>query len=255
MVPRTWLLVSILALPRVEASELLPAFSARAEGARFVPADVDFEWVGWVGAGATLLRAGRTSVDFDADIETIMGDERRWFDANQGNYHLELGARRPWRRAELALFYHHVSRHALDREKPEVRNWNVLGLRLRGPLPAALGRPGRAALSLGPVLFAFELGYRFEAEGSADMELVPWTWGQLYASGLLRFVEARPTPEFPRGDFLDGILELGVRWRRAGRSAEVFAAFERRNDASLFVPQVRTGGRIGLRLAFESEPR
>lgn len=243
----------LLACYPIRGSELLPAFSARAGGARYLPADRDFEWVGWVGAGATLMRAHETSLDFDADVETILGNERRGFDANQANYHLELAARRAWRGSELALFFHHVSRHAIDRDKPAVRNWNVLGLRLRRPLPAGLGLPGRVTLSLGPALYSFELGYRWEIVSAVELEVLRRSWGQVYTNGVLRGVEARATPQFSREGFLDALVEVGARLQRRGRALEIYVALEGRNDASLFGRDERTGARIGLRFALESE--
>lgn len=242
----------LLACSPLWGSELLPDFEARAGGARYLPADRDFEWVGWVGAGVTLLRARETSLDFDADVETILGNERRGFDANQANYHLELAASRAWRGAELALFLHHVSRHAIDRDKPDVRNWNVLGLRLRRPLPAGLGLPGRVTLSMGPALDSFELGYRWEVVSAVELEVLRRGWGQLYTNGMLRGVGARATPQFPREGFLEALVEAGARLQRPRRALEVYVALEGRNDASLFGPDGRTGARIGWRFALES---
>jgi len=56
--------------------------------ARYVPSEDAFVWDGWIGAGAGLLRVGRATAYFTADVETIIGREKRTFDANQANYHL-----------------------------------------------------------------------------------------------------------------------------------------------------------------------
>ena len=238
---------------RTSGGELLPAFRARVEGARYLPADRDFEWVGWVGAGATLVRAGKAELDFDADVETILGHERRAFDANQANYHLELAAGRPWKAGQLALFFHHVSRHASDRDKPQVRNWNVLGVRARHPLPACLGVPGTARLSVGPALYSFELGYRWEVVAALEVEVLRRASGTVYSRGGLRWVAVRPDPLFERGSFVDAGFEAGWRVARRAGALEAYLAVESRNDAGVFLPDQRTGARLGVRLALRDD--
>jgi hypothetical protein len=114
----------------------LPEAFARLKAARYVPADDDQAWTGWIGAGADLLRAGRVTVELTADVETIIGRERRTFDANQANYHLAGAARIGVGRYEVAPFFHHVSRHVVDRPKTQAVDWNVLGARATAPLPA-----------------------------------------------------------------------------------------------------------------------
>ena len=74
-----------------------------------------------------LVRVRDTTAYFTADVETIIGDTLRTFDANQANYHLEAGLRQRVGRGAATLFFHHVSRHYVDRAKTQAVDWNILG--------------------------------------------------------------------------------------------------------------------------------
>ena len=87
------------------AAELLPEVSVHLRAAHYAPAPPDFDWQGWIGAGAGLARFAGTTVYFTADVETIIGHELRTFDANQANYHLESGFRGKMGPGTATLFY------------------------------------------------------------------------------------------------------------------------------------------------------
>ena len=59
-----------------EPPSFLPEAFARLRAARYVPADRDQVWTGWIGAGADLLRIGRVTAELTADVETIIPEER-----------------------------------------------------------------------------------------------------------------------------------------------------------------------------------
>jgi hypothetical protein len=71
---------------------------------------------------------GRTSVLID--YEAVLGTQLRAFDPNQGNYTLEATSSARLRGTEVALMFHHVSRHLSDRPKTAAIAWNVLGVRV-----------------------------------------------------------------------------------------------------------------------------
>jgi hypothetical protein len=71
---------------------------------------------------------GRTSVL--VDFESVLGDEYRAFDPNQGNYTLEVSSSARVGETEIAAMFHHVSRHLSDRPKTFAIAWNVLGARV-----------------------------------------------------------------------------------------------------------------------------
>jgi hypothetical protein len=238
----------LLATPAsADPPAFLPEVFARLTAARYVPADDDQAWTGWIGGGADLFTAGRTTLQFTADVETVIGRERRTFDANQANYHLTVAARVDAGRATVTPFFHHVSRHVVDRPKTQAVDWNMVGVRAALPLP---GERGRVTLGVGHTIQVSLVGYGWELTARGEADLLKRDFGALYAVLELRHVTADPVPEFPRGGFTDWTVEGGARWRSGPRSLDTFAAFERRNDVFVEVPGARDrlllGFRIGL---------
>ena len=226
--------------------EVLPAVTVHLEAVRYAPSERDLRWSTWIGAGATALRVGPWTFFGNADLETILGDELRTFDANQANYHLALGAQVSLGPVALSPFFHHVSRHHVDRPKERAVDWNVLGLRLSGERGGTL--PVRFHASVGKTTQASLPGYQWELTGGLDADLYRWSGGAGYARGSFRLVTVGEAPEIARGDFADLTAEGGVRWRFGPRAVEVFVAFERRNDVFLEIPSVRDRALLGFRI-------
>ena len=146
-------------------------------------------------------------------------------------------------------FFHHVSRHLIDREKEPAVDWNMLGVRAETRLGAR--RRARIGGSVGHTTLASLVGYRWELTGHGDLEVVPRRARRPATSrARARFVTVDPEPELPRDDFLDWAVEGGFRFRREHRVFDAFAAYERRNDVLLLVPSVRTRGLFGIRFRF-----
>lgn len=251
------LFVLSLALARVpalagQAPELLPELRARLRAARYAPSDRDLRWTGWIGAGAGLVRFREVTGYFDADVETIIGSERRALDANQANYHLELGARRPLGSGEVGLFFHHVSRHAQDRPKVQAVDWNIVGLRATGRLPREFFVPTRVALAIGHTTQVSLVGYQWEMTLRAEAEILTRAWGQTYLTSEARLVTTERSRTFPRSGFIDLTAEAGSRWTRGERELDVYAAFEHRNDVFPLTPGSRTRALLGFRIGFVS---
>ena len=227
-------------------AELLPAVSLHLQAGRYAPTETDLHWTGTMGGGVDLARAGPASAYITGDVETIIGDTRRGFDASQANYSLETGLR--WRLGTLTVtpFFHHVSRHLSDREKPEAVDWNLAGLRVN----AAFGTrtPVRVVASLGHTTLASLVGYRFEALLRAEVVLARGPSGELYARLGFRGVTVEPEPPLSRDDFADILAEAGWRLSRGERALELFAAFERRNDVRLLEPGAVSRGVFGFRV-------
>lgn len=239
-----------------QGTALLPDVSVHLEAARYTPTEEDFRYVGWIGAGVGLVRVDDATAYFKADLETILGDQPRAFGANQANYHLELGVRFSGPSRELTAFFHHVSRHAVDRPKVDAVDWNVLGLRLAGRL-SELPIPLRGSLSIGHTTLASLVGYRFEVVARLEAELVHGDRSALYLLPSARLVTVEETDAFPRGTFVDASVEAGVRWVRQGRSLQTFVAYERRNDVLLLEPASHDRALVGFRVGFaraESPP-
>jgi hypothetical protein len=219
----------------------LPDVFARFEGARYVPGDDEQVWTAWIGAGADLLKVGAVTFEFTGDVETIIGSELRTFDPNQANYHLAGGMRIAVAGDEVIPFFHHVSRHAVDRPKIEAVDWNLMGVRAR--VRFAGGR-GWLLVGVGHTLGDTPVNYGWELTGRAEFEPVR----RVYAAADVRRVTAEPAPLFPRGSFTDLSFEGGARWRGGPRSIDVFAAFERRNDVFVQSPGVRERLLLGFRI-------
>lgn len=238
-----------LAVRAAGDSEFLPEVGVRLQAARYAPSDVDLVYEGWIGASAGLARFGRTTGYLAADVETILGNGRREFDANQANYHLELGARRALARdRSLTLFLHHVSRHEQDRNKPEAVDWNLLGVRFEAPFPVEFGVPGRVAFGLGHTTQQSLVGYRWELTSQILADLLQRRFGTVYGALGLRLLSAVPSAPFERRGFLDFFAEAGVRFRRNGRMIEGFVALDHRNDVLIAEPLTDTRALLGFRI-------
>jgi len=243
------LLAGLAGSPAAAETVLLPDVSVHLLAAHYAPVDTDFRWVGWIGGGAGLVEVGGVTAYFTADVETIIGNARRTFDANQANYHLEVGARRRLgERHEAAIVFHHVSRHVVDRAKAEAVDWNLLGVRVSGERPGRV--PFAYTASLGRTTLASLVGYRWEAAGRLDATIVGGEKAEVYVAGDARYVTALRSAAFPRGNFLDRSAEGGVRWRRGGRRLETFAAWQRRHD--VFVQRAGAWSRalFGFRISY-----
>ncbi len=245
---RVGIVLVLASLPsrlRGQEVELFPEVTVQMMAARYAPSEDAFVWDGWIGAGAGLLRVGRATAYFTADVETIIGREKRTFDANQAAYHLEAGARIRIGRHLLDPFFHHVSRHLVDRPKIDAVDWNIVGLRVAGPLP---GDTGRYAASVGHTIQWSKVSYHWELTGLMEMDLVRGAWGAAYVLASARAVSVKNPPVLARGNFLDLTGEGGVRFPRGGGNLALFVAYERRNDVYLEVPGVRKRALIGLRI-------
>lgn len=231
-----------------------PEFAVHLEAARYAPVETDLYWTGWIGAGAEVLKVGRAAGYFEADVETVLGNTLRPFEATQANYHLEPGARLAVGGGAVEVFFHHVSRHYVDRPKIQAVDWNVLGVRARGRLGRRLRVPGWFMASAGRVIQRSLVGYRWELVGRIEADVLPRPWGAAYLRGGLRAVKAAASEQLPRGSFVDLGAEGGLRWDRGGRRLALYAAWERRNDVFLEEPGRRDRGILGLRIDYATTP-
>jgi hypothetical protein len=249
---RTALLGGLLSSAAAAAEiDWLPEVTARLEGARFTPADDLFAWDTWIGAGAGLLRVDRATAYLTADVETVIGREKSPFDTNQANYYLETGAR-VGLRGDYALlpFFHHVSRHLVDRPKTSPVAWNILGVRGVGRLPAPL--PVRFAASIGYVVEESLVGYDWELTAFLEADLLGRPWGGVFLRARTRLVTVgtESRRDFPRGSFADFAAQAGLRLVRGGRTLDIFVGYQHRNDALVLTPGARDWATFGLRIVF-----
>jgi hypothetical protein len=229
----------------------LPSASLHLEFARYAPSEPQFQWTSWIGGGVTALRWGNTALYGRADVETVVGNERRGFDAHQANYHLEGGVRRPFGRFDVALFFNHVSRHTADRPKPEAVDWNVLGLRASRRFDGRWST--RLEVGAGHTTLASLIGYRFEATGEIETRFSRASPNAPYARVAARAVTTKRSPAFPRDGFVDFVAEAGLGFRRGARALRLYAAYEHRNDVFLVVPGSRDRALLGFRIALNDD--
>jgi hypothetical protein len=226
---------------------LLPDTSVSLRASRFLNADPDFQEDGWIGAGAGIVRVNSATVYFSANFETVIGNVIRPVDPNQANYHLELGVDRPFADGKrLNFFFHHVSRHLIDRFKTDTIDWNVLGVRgttklrfIPGTVTGSIGHTTRASL------IAYDWEFIARAEG--DLFFGGHPSGPYYDGGV-RVVTTTPNPVYTRSSFADVLAEGGWRWRRGDRSLDLFIAYQRVNDAAILNPGVRGSALVGLHI-------
>jgi hypothetical protein len=240
------LLLAACAVPRAaHAAELFPDASLRLEAVRYQPVEPALQWQGWIGGGASLVKAGGVTFWGRAEVETILGHVIRPFQATQANYHLSFGFRGRVAGVELVPFFRHVSRHYEDQPKVQAVDWNLVGVE-------ATGRPWSAPVtvtaSLARTVQASLPGYEWEARALADAEV--WRSGGTSAvlRGALRYVTVRDHDTLPRGNFADWRLEGALRHAKDERVIEAFIAAERRNDVFLEVPGVRQRALFGIRI-------
>ncbi len=240
----------LLVVPRLHAQEvrLLPDSALHLELARYAPAETDLTWSAWIGAGVGLLKVRGATAYLAGDVETVLGEQRRLFDADQVNYHLEGGARVPLAALELVPFFHHVSRHLIDRPKTPNEDWNMVGLRTTGALPVSWPLRGRWSLGLGHTVETKYVTYGWELTARLDAGLVRWSWAQSYLRIAGRAVSTQSTPAGQGAGFLDVTVESGMRLARGERRADLFLAYEHRNDVRLLTPGSRDRALVGLRL-------
>jgi len=231
-----------------EDPDLFPDLSVNLKAIRYAPADQDFQWSGWIGAGAGLLRVGRATLSGTADVETILGHERRAFDANQANYHLAFGVRIALGELILYPVFHHESRHLVDRPKEPAVDWNLIGVRLEGPLPRALGTRGAFEIGAARQVRRSFVDYQWEFRAAARVAVVRWNGGELFVEADARAVTTTNQEPYFRDGFVDFTGAAGVRVPREGRTLDLFVAYEHRNDVFLMVPDVRDRALFAFRI-------
>ncbi len=240
----------LLVVPALHAQEVtfLPDSALHLELARYAPAETELAWPAWVGAGVGLVRVREATAYLAGDVETILGQDRRLFDADQVNYHLEGGARLPLAGLVLVPFFHHVSRHLIDRPKTPNEDWNLVGLRATGRLPAGGPLRGGWSLGLGHTVETKYVTYGWELAARLDAGLLRFSWGEEYLRMAARAVSTGRASEVQSGGFLDLTLESGLRLSRGERRLDLYLAYEHRNDVLLLTPGSRDRALFGLRL-------
>lgn len=216
------------ATPASAEVEFLPRFDFYVSMEHLRSEEPRYVWDANFGGDVDLVSFGRGRASFVANYQTILGNEYRPFDPNQGNYILEGSASMRVSALEVAGVFHHVSRHLSDRPKRQAVDWNMVGGRVRGGgRHNNLEYDARADLR-GVIQHSF-VDYRWELDSQASVRAALRPRVSLQAIGGWRVLgtdgtRARGTQYGYRG-------EGGVRLAGRGALLDLFVASEQRIDA------------------------
>ena len=232
--------------PAEDGPRVLSDFNFHMNAARIETDDERFVWDVDLGGDIDLIDYGRGRVNVLADFETILGDELRAFDPNQGNYTLDVSASYRMARGEIALTFHHVSRHLSDRPKVFPIDWNMLGVQFRhhatiGRFEVDVGARGFATTQRSFVDYDTEFGGHARLHYRVRDTVALLVGGEAVGRGVDRTVAGRDTVS-------GGLVEGGLRFETDDVALEIFAAVERRIDADPIERRARTWALVGFRL-------
>lgn len=190
--------------------------------------DPRFSSDGMMGLDVDLVdyRAGRLA--FAVDYEAVLGNEARPFEINHDNFAMEAFGTARIRSGEVAVAFHHVSRHLSDRANPNIVAWNVLDFRAMRQFTA--GRSHIAAeLAAGHVLQSTFVDYTWTSDLFLTLRRRLSNRLGFFASGHGRLVGVDPSKQ-GRERQCGARIETGVRVKGGATALELFAGYERRID-------------------------
>jgi hypothetical protein len=187
---------------------------------------------------------GRTS--FRIDYEAVLGNQLRAFDPNQSNYLLEASTSLYSKVAEVALVFHHMSRHLSDRDKTVPVAWNLLGVRVLKTVWAG-SSTAAMELNVGRIVQHSFVDYRWAGDASVVVRGPVVRRASLYARGSGDLVGVDSAIN-ARGTQAGGLVETGVRLKGEKGAIDLFLGYERRADAAPLDLQSQTWIFLGFRL-------
>ena len=207
--------------------------------------DPRYVWDGKWAAELDLVDYGSGRTQFAAEYQTILGEEFRIFDPNQGNYMLEGSTSVRLPAVELVGVFHHVSRHLSDRPKRFPVDWNMIGGRALTTVERGRTQV-RARADLRKVIQHTYVDYVWEldAEAAGRVRLRPRA--ALVALGQLRVLGVDGTRS--RGTQYGARGEGGLRLDGAAAALELIVAMERRIDPYQLEFSTATWWSAGFRL-------
>lgn len=212
-----------------------------------VDADSRFNWDADVSIDVDVFDAGLFRGNLFINVETIVGDELRAVDPNQGNYLADISVFVRLPRGELATTFHHVSRHMVDRPGVRSVSWNMLGVGYGhrftlGHLNVDAG--GRA-------LWTIEgRSVDYTSQFGGYLKLAQPIGGRLSAIGSVDGVAVRLDPLKERGgNRRGGRLEGGLRVAMDIAGLDLYVAREQRIDVTSPLRELTRWTQFGFRLS------
>lgn len=227
-----------------------PGFLPRLDGYLSMEAlgedDARFRWDADVGLQVDIVDWGGGRAAFHFNYEAVLADELQPFDPRQGNYTLDLLGGVRAGRTEIALRFHHLSRHLGDRPKTFGIAWNDLGVEATHVRGSGERRMQVRAFALATVMrsavdYAGDIGAEVAGRHplTAGLSLVA------AAGGHLRLVDrARGDRSAQRG----GRVEVGLRVAGRRGALEIVGGAEQRVDADAIEARCRRWAFVGARL-------
>jgi hypothetical protein len=210
-----------------------PAFLTRSDfsflGGFFKTPDPRFTYDAQIGADLDLVDYGAGRTNLLVNYEMVVGNERRTFDVNHGNYTIALSTSLRAGPVEVAGFFHHVSRHLADRENPNAVSWNVIGARVEKRVIVRRTTVDWD-VDAGQVVTPAFVDYTWIGNAHAVASRPIASSASLFASGIVT-VYGVDRDKAGRGRQTTERGEAGLRLTGQKGVVDVFAAYERRADA------------------------
>jgi hypothetical protein len=189
--------------------------------------DPRFVWDTNFGGEVDLVDYGLGRATFTGNFESVLGNQFRNFDPNQGNYLLDGSLSWRERGTEVAALFHHTSRHLSDRFKRSPVAWNMFGARVRHDIAARKMTIQLKGDLLG-VLLKSNVDYNWEAGGDVHVAVPLRSAMSFISSGHLQLLGVDDTQQ--RGTQTGSRAEAGVRFAGEKGAIELIVAAERRVD-------------------------
>ena len=226
--------------------DFLTAYRFRMGASRLAANDRKFTWDGRLSGDVDLLTYQGARLNFFAEYDVVLGNERRRFDPNQSLYTLDVRLSRPYRAYDVTGVLHHISRHLSDREKIQAVDWNAIGAEIARP--ESFGRVRTENLVRADWVFKHSYAdYTWQLGGRTRLLRPLTVRTTLIGEGSLDFFGTDPAIA-GRNTQVGAYLEGGARLTGRGGSVDFFLAFERRVDADPIVRGPRSWMLVGFRL-------
>lgn len=205
----------------------IPRYDFHISADRLSTDDARFVWDTNFGGEVDVVDYGVGRATFTGNFESVLGNQFRNFDPNQGNYLLDGSLSWRERGTEVAALFHHTSRHLSDRFKRSAVAWNMLGARVRHDITARKTTIQLKGDLLG-VLVRNNVDYNWEAGGDVHVAVPIRSTMSLITSARLQLLGVDGSQ--PRGTQTGSRAEAGIRFAGEKGAIELVVAAERRVD-------------------------
>jgi hypothetical protein len=205
----------------------IPRYDFHLSADRLSSGDARFIWDTNFGGEVDLLDYAIGRATFTGNFESVLGNQFRNFDPNQGNYLLEGSLSLREHGTEAAALFHHTSRHLSDRFKSAAVAWNMLGVRVQRTM-AGRGTAIHVKGDLLRSLVKNNVDYNWEANGDVHVAVPLRAALSFVSAARLQLVGVDATQN--RGTQTGARAEAGVRFAGEKGAIELIVAAERRID-------------------------